>query len=272
MEEEAAADNDDDDKVAEALDDDSLIVDARLPMNAGHQLPTAAGSATRFCRILGAYEHASSSSSSSISSSSSSGTTIATSHYYISMRLEQGDRKGIVSKLTYPGRLAFFTRLIEALELLHSVGIQHRDLKEGNLAIRPVEAEKDGADPIPVILDFGSALLPDMHKDRFVGVGTPGYFPPESVRLHLQQDKVASSSFNQVSSLLQYILCMGPLGIDRSDLDWLSSGGMGIPADVFAAAIIGISIFSSISNPAMHYCLDCFGDGRPEPSTASCTL
>lgn len=74
--------------------------------------------------------------------------------------------------------LAFFEQLARALHFAHEQGIVHRDIKPGNIMIRP-----DGE---PMILDFG--LARSLEDDQLAtltrtgeGFGTPAYLPPEQV-------------------------------------------------------------------------------------------
>ena len=81
--------------------------------------------------------------------------------------------------------LDLFRQLATGLAAAHAVGVVHRDLKPGNLMVRP-----DGS---LVILDFGLALLRGGERqcateddDRLTRegmiVGTPAYMAPEQVR------------------------------------------------------------------------------------------
>ena len=67
---------------------------------------------------------------------------------------------------------AVIAPLLDALDLIHSSGILHRDIAPDNIIIRT-----DGS---PVLLDFGAARWADAAAGRgFTGVVKAGYSPPE---------------------------------------------------------------------------------------------
>jgi serine/threonine protein kinase len=67
---------------------------------------------------------------------------------------------------------AIVVPLLDALDLIHSAGILHRDIAPDNIIIR--------ADGSPVLLDFGAALRADAAARRgLTGIVKAGYSPPE---------------------------------------------------------------------------------------------
>jgi serine/threonine-protein kinase len=72
----------------------------------------------------------------------------------------------------------WFTQIAAALEHAHQRGVIHRDVKPGNIIIRPDRQS-------PCLVDFGIALSTNDAK-RITGsgyvVGTPGYMAPEQER------------------------------------------------------------------------------------------
>jgi len=78
-------------------------------------------------------------------------------------------REVIVSEMQWRH---FFKSLFRAINLLHHLGVCHRDLKPNNIMVE----EKEGADDqryAPVLIDFGFVNKP------FGPGGTPGYLAPE---------------------------------------------------------------------------------------------
>ncbi|MFK7998279.1 MAG: serine/threonine protein kinase [Polyangiales bacterium] len=104
---------------------------------------------------------------------------------FILMELLQGQTLGEVveaegGKLPWRRVLDLGLQACEALEIAHSVGVLHRDLKPDNLFI--VEEQLK-------ILDFGVATFVSGHTDRHGAltqtsaiVGTPHYMSPEQIR------------------------------------------------------------------------------------------
>ena len=63
---------------------------------------------------------------------------------------------------------AMLTPLLDALEMLHKVGVTHRDVKPGNIYLR-----EDGS---PVLLDFGAARQAlAQHSRSVTAMATPGF-------------------------------------------------------------------------------------------------
>ncbi|MFO0747219.1 MAG: serine/threonine-protein kinase [Myxococcota bacterium] len=92
--------------------------------------------------------------------------------------------------------LGIFVPLASALEALHSVGIEHRDVSADNILAR--------TDPPPTVklLDFGVAKLPQLSAKDFSLLGTWRYMAPEHLR---GQPSVKSDMFG-VGMLLWWAL------------------------------------------------------------------
>lgn len=101
---------------------------------------------------------------------------IADDHAYIAMEyFPRGDlRARIARPLPPPVALAYLSQMASALDVVHAVGVLHRDLKPGNIMLR--------ADNSLAIIDFGLAKQSDL-KAEITGTGeifgTPYYMSPE---------------------------------------------------------------------------------------------
>ena len=101
---------------------------------------------------------------------------IADDHAYIAMEyFARGDlRTRIARPLPPPVALGYLSQMASALEVVHAVGVLHRDLKPGNIMLR--------ADNSLAIIDFGLAKQSDL-KAEITGTGeifgTPYYMSPE---------------------------------------------------------------------------------------------
>ncbi|MFL6578081.1 MAG: protein kinase domain-containing protein [Povalibacter sp.] len=101
---------------------------------------------------------------------------IADDHAYIAMEyFSLGDLRGhIASGLRPAEALSYLRQMAEALQIVHAVGVLHRDLKPGNIMMR--------ADSSIALIDFGLAKHADMTVD-ITGTGeifgTPYYMSPE---------------------------------------------------------------------------------------------
>jgi hypothetical protein len=101
---------------------------------------------------------------------------IADDHAYIAMEyFPLGDMRGhIASGLRPKESLGYLRQMAEALQVVHAVGVLHRDLKPGNIMMR--------ADNSIALIDFGLAKHAEMKVD-ITGTGeifgTPYYMSPE---------------------------------------------------------------------------------------------
>jgi len=101
---------------------------------------------------------------------------LADDHAFIAMEyFSRGDLRAQIAQLNDPSQaLALLLQITRALEVVHSVGVLHRDLKPGNIMMR--------ADGSLALIDFGLAR---QFNARFetTGVGnifgTPYYMSPE---------------------------------------------------------------------------------------------
>jgi tRNA A-37 threonylcarbamoyl transferase component Bud32 len=101
---------------------------------------------------------------------------IADDHAYIAMEyFPRGDMRGRIAKgIDHVEALQFLSQMAAALQVVHSLGVLHRDLKPGNIMVR-----NDGS---LALIDFGLAKHPELDVDM-TGTGeifgTPYYMSPE---------------------------------------------------------------------------------------------
>ncbi len=101
---------------------------------------------------------------------------IADDHAYIAMEyFPLGDLRGHIASGLRPTQcLSYLRQMAEALQVVHAVGVLHRDLKPGNIMMR--------ADGSIALIDFGLAKHAEMQID-ITGTGeifgTPYYMSPE---------------------------------------------------------------------------------------------
>ncbi|MGH7164724.1 MAG: serine/threonine-protein kinase [Nitrospiraceae bacterium] len=103
---------------------------------------------------------------------------------YMVMEYEQGHPlhqwTGVNGPPDRQGVLSIVRPLLDGLEVVHSAGFLHRDIKPGNILIR--------TDQSPVLLDFGSARnLTTRSGDTITAIVTPGYAPFEQYHSHGHQ-------------------------------------------------------------------------------------
>jgi FixJ family two-component response regulator len=102
---------------------------------------------------------------------------IADDHAYLAMEyFPRGDlRSQIASGLDGSEALAYLAQMAAALEIVHAVGVLHRDLKPGNIMLR--------ADGTLALIDFGLAKHVRMDAPEITATGeifgTPYYMSPE---------------------------------------------------------------------------------------------
>jgi len=101
---------------------------------------------------------------------------IADDHAFIAMEyFPRGDLRARIERPLPPAvALEYLAQMASALEVVHAVGVLHRDLKPGNIMLR--------ADNTLAIIDFGLAKHSDV-KAEITGTGeifgTPYYMSPE---------------------------------------------------------------------------------------------
>jgi eukaryotic-like serine/threonine-protein kinase len=102
---------------------------------------------------------------------------IADDHAYLAMEyFARGDlRSQIASGLDGPEALAYLAQMAAALQVVHAVGVLHRDLKPGNIMLR--------ADDTVALIDFGLAKQVRVDAPEITATGeifgTPYYMSPE---------------------------------------------------------------------------------------------
>jgi serine/threonine protein kinase len=92
------------------------------------------------------------------------------------------NQKGLMVSL--PESLALVETVAEALAYAHRRGVYHRDIKPGNIILRPLDSEERidaGLSFQPVVTDFGLAKLSEggVHSVTGMSMGTPAYMAPE---------------------------------------------------------------------------------------------
>jgi eukaryotic-like serine/threonine-protein kinase len=101
---------------------------------------------------------------------------IADDHAFIAMEyFPRGDMRTRIARPLPPTEaLGYLSQMASALQVVHAVGVLHRDLKPGNIMLR--------ADNSLALIDFGLAKQSDM-KAEITGTGeifgTPYYMSPE---------------------------------------------------------------------------------------------
>jgi len=96
--------------------------------------------------------------------------------------LTEFQRQGLVVSL--PEALAIVETVCQALDYAHGQGVFHRDLKPGNILLKPLSSGQElpcGLSFQPVLADFGLAKLAHggIHSMPGLSMGTPAYMAPE---------------------------------------------------------------------------------------------
>jgi len=91
-------------------------------------------------------------------------------------------QKGVL--LALPEALGIVESVADALAYAHRRGVYHRDIKPGNIILRPLDAGQTSEIGIPyqpVVTDFGLAKLSEggVHSMTGTAMGTPAYMAPE---------------------------------------------------------------------------------------------
>ncbi len=111
----------------------------------------------------------------------------------------------------------FLKPLLEGLELIHSIGVIHRDIKPGNIFIR-----LDGS---PVLLDFGAArheLSQYSHSRSVTSLATDGYAPIEQYSTRSSLLGPWSDIYAMAATLYRCVAGVKPQGsLDRQLQDEL---------------------------------------------------
>lgn len=86
--------------------------------------------------------------------------------------------------IALPEALGIVELVAEALDYAHRHGVYHRDIKPGNIILKPLEAGQTNAVALsfqPVVTDFGLAKLAEGGVQSMAGLsmGTPAYMAPE---------------------------------------------------------------------------------------------
>ena len=141
---------------------------------------------------------------------------LADDHAYIAMEyFSRGDLRAQIAQLNDPQTaLELLLQITRALEVVHSVGVLHRDLKPGNIMLRP-----DGS---LALIDFGLARQVNA-KFETTGVGggqifgTPYYMSPEQghgQRLDARSDLYSLGViFHEMLTRRKPYLAPTPLGV-----------------------------------------------------------
>lgn len=144
-------------------------------------------------------------------------------HPYLVMELVHGG--SLADRLTsgplgVPEAARIGRGVLAALRAAHAGGIQHRDVKPGNILLR--------ADGTPVLTDFGIATLHDATALTAAGslIGSPEYMAPERIRGH--EGGPASDLWSLAMTL--YVALEGRHPLRRSGTQSCASGRRALPA------------------------------------------
>ena len=125
---------------------------------------------------------------------------VADDHAYIAMEYFPGGdlRTKMRDAIPIKEALAYTAQVAQALEVIHAVGVLHRDLKPGNVMVR--------ADGTVALIDFGLAKLMALESemtDTGKIFGTPYYMSPEQGH---GEDVDARSDFYSLGVILYEML------------------------------------------------------------------
>lgn len=135
----------------------------------------------------------------------------------LSSWLQDPGLRDALSRGSVDGALALFRQLLQALRVLHSKGVVHRDLKPDNLFVAAHGCIK--------VFDFGLAQLqsptakasmqiqspkltgtPSRHGIEFTAVGTPGYAPPENCNQKASEADCSADVYSAGIILMELLL------------------------------------------------------------------
>jgi serine/threonine protein kinase len=125
------------------------------------------------------------------------------------------------SQLTYDNARDWVRQIAEALSHLHQLSILHRDVKDSNIMIQPIEGPGDQPQSRAVLIDLGQAIE----------LGAPG---------------ASTTTTHQVADLVGVLGFMAP--------EVYRKRPYGYPADVFALGRVLHRILSAISPPSPKKC------------------
>jgi serine/threonine protein kinase len=120
------------------------------------------------------------------------------------------------NRLDLDARLLLFAQVCDAVQHLHRLGIEHRDLKPDNVLV----VERDGK-PVPKLIDLGLAVVRGHHGTDDGLCGTPTHMAPE--QFTRPPEDVDRRADVHALGVLLYELVVGALPF--APVDWTRSGG-----------------------------------------------